>query len=284
MATKLGILYSVLRDDERALIEAARRKGIEPVLLHIEDMIFDLQSCVVIAPGEVDVVLERGTDHFAALYSLTLLERAGIRTVNTAQVARTCGDKLLTTLAFQDAGLPTARTQIAFSVSGAITAIEELGYPVMLKPLTGDKGALVARLNDYDAAKAVLEHRDKLGLYDHGIYYLQEYLQNRPGRDIRVFVVGEEAVKAVYLIANKATSSADENLTVIECPLTPEIEQLALAAAKAVGGGVLAVDLIENGDNLAVIEVDYTVEFSKLGLADELASRIIDYVVREPDF
>lgn len=280
MATKLGILYSVLRDDENALIEAARQRGVETVLLKLEELVFDLQEGLVIAPGEVDVVIERGTDHFAALYSLLLLERAGVRTVNTSQVARTCGDKLLTTLAFQDAGVPTVRTEITFSVPGAMQAIEELGYPVMLKPLTGDKGSLVARLNDYDAAKAVLEHRDKLGLYDHGIYYLQEYLQNRPGRDIRVFVVGDEVLRAVYLIANKATSSADENLTVIECPLTPEIEQIALAAAKAVGGGVLAVDLIENGDSLAAIEVDYTVEFSKLGLAEELAPRIIDYALR----
>jgi [lysine-biosynthesis-protein LysW]--L-2-aminoadipate ligase len=94
-------------------------------------------------------------------------------------------------------------------------------------------------------------------------------------------VVGEEVIKAVYLIANKATSSADDNLTVIDCPLTPEIERLALAAAQAVGGGVLAVDLIENGEDLAAIEVDYTIEFSRLGLAEELAPRIIEYALRD---
>ena len=83
------------------------------------------------------------------------------------------------------------------------------------------------------------------------------------------------------MIANKATSSADRNLTVIDCPLTPEIESIALAAAQAVGGGVLAVDLIEDGDRLAAIEVDYTVEFSYLGLADELAPLIIKYALRD---
>jgi [lysine-biosynthesis-protein LysW]--L-2-aminoadipate ligase len=281
MAKQLGILYTQLRDDEQALISAARRQGVEPVLLNTAELIFDVQAGLVIAPGEVEVVLERAIDHFVAVYSLMLLERAGVRTVNTAEVARVCGDKLLTTLAFQDAGVPTPRTEIAFSSPSAMQAIEELSYPVMLKPLTGDKGALVARLNDYDAAKAVLEHKDRLGQYDHAIYYLQEYLQNRPGRDIRAFVVGEEVVKAVYLIANKATSSADDNLTVIDCPLTPDIERLALAAAQAVGGGVLAVDMIENGDDLAAIEVDYTIEFSRLGLAEELAPRIIQYALRD---
>ncbi len=281
MPKKLGILYSQIREDEKALIEAARQQGIEPVMLKTEELVFDLHSGLVIAPGDVEVVLERAIDHFAALYSLMLLERAGIRTINPYEVARICGDKLLTTLAFQDAGVPTPRTQITFSSDSAMQAIEELGYPVMLKPLTGDKGALVARLNDYEAAKAVLEHKQRLGQYDHAIYYLQEYLQNRPGRDIRAFVIGEEVVKAVYLIANQATSSSDDNLTVIDCPLTPEIEQLALAAAQAVGGGLLAVDIIENGDSLAAIEVDYTIEFSRLGLAADLAPRIIEYALRD---
>jgi [lysine-biosynthesis-protein LysW]--L-2-aminoadipate ligase len=281
MAKKLGILYSQLREDELALIEAARKQGVEPVLLRVEETLFDMQANRVIAPGEVEVVLERTVDHFVAFYSLLLFEQAGVRTVNTSDVARICGDKLLTTLAFQEAGVPTPRTEIAFSAEMALQSIDDLGYPVMLKPLTGDKGALVARLNDFDAAKAVIEHKDRLGQHDHSIYYLQEYLQNRPGRDIRAFVVGDEVVKAVYLIANKATSSADLNQTIIECPLTPEIEQIALAAARAVGGGVLAVDLIEDGDRLVAIEVDYTIEMSALGLTGELAPRIIAYALRE---
>ncbi|MEI6044840.1 MAG: RimK family alpha-L-glutamate ligase [Chloroflexota bacterium] len=281
MGKKLGILYSILREDEKALITAARHQGVEPVLFRSEELIFDLQNGLVTTPGEVEVVLERGIDHFAALYSLLLLERAGVKTVNSAEVARVCGDKLLTTLALQKAGVPTPRTEISFSSGSAIAAIGELGYPVMLKPLTGDKGALVARLNDYDAAKAVLEHKDRLGQYDHSIYYLQEYLQGRPGRDIRVFVVGQQVLKAVYLIANQATSAAADNLTVIDCAITPEIERIALAAAQAVGGGVLAVDLIENGDDLMAIEVDYTVEFSRLGLGAELAPSIIEYALSQ---
>ncbi len=279
MGKKLGILYSLVREDEKALIAAARQQGIEPIMLRSEELIFDMQNGMVIAPGEVEVVLERAVDHFVALYSLMLLERAGVTTVNSSEVARICGDKLLTTLAFQDAGVPTPRTQVSFSSAAAMTTIEELGYPVMLKPLTGDKGALVARLNDFDSAKAVLEHKDRLGQYDHSIYYLQEYLRGRPGRDIRAFVIGPEVVKAVYLIANQATSASADNLTVIECEITPDIERVALAAAQAVGGGVLAVDLIENGDDLMAIEVDYTIEFSRLGLGEELAPRIIEYAL-----
>jgi len=277
---KLGLLYSQLRDDEHALIAAARQRGVEPLLICNEELVFDLQNGRVVAPGVVDVVLERAVDHFAALYSLLLFEQAGIETVNSYEVARICGDKMLTSLAFQENDVPTPRTMITFSNKAALEACEEIGYPLMLKPITGDKGALVARLNDRDAAKAVLEHKDRLGQYDHSIFYLQEFIQNRPGRDIRAFVIGDEVVKAVYLIANKATSSTDDNLTVIECEITPALKGVALAAARAVGGGVLAVDLIEDGDNLVAIEVDYTIEFSKLGLAETIAPKIIEYALR----
>ena len=281
MGKKLGILYTELREDENALIEAARKLGVEPLLINTSEIAFDMQEGKVIAPGEAEVVIERTIDHFVALYSLILLERAGVKTVNSYEVARTCGDKLLTTIAFVENNVPTPRTQISFNLESAMTSINELSFPVMLKPITGDKGSLVARLNDYDAAKAVLEYKDQLGQYDHAIYYLQEYLQNRPGRDIRAFVIGKQVVKAIYMIANRDTSSGDKNLTVIDCPLTPQIVEVALAAANAVGGGVLAVDLIEDGDSLKAIEVDYTIEFSSLGLAEELAPLIIQYALAQ---
>jgi [lysine-biosynthesis-protein LysW]---L-2-aminoadipate ligase len=279
MTKKLGILYTELREDEQALIAAAREQGVEPVLLNTNELIFDLQEGRVIAPVAVDVVIERALDHFVALYSLMMLEKAGVVTVNSSEVARTCGDKLLTTLAFNEHDVPTPRTQITFSAPAAFQSLEELSYPVMIKPLTGDKGSLVARLNDYDAAKAVIEHKMSLGQYDQTIFYLQEFLENRPGRDIRAFVVGEKVVKAVYLISNKATSTNSPNMTAINCKVTPEIEELALSAARAVGGGVLGVDIIEDGDNLKAIEVDYTIELSRLGLANELAPQIVRYAL-----
>jgi [lysine-biosynthesis-protein LysW]---L-2-aminoadipate ligase len=281
MSKKLGILYTQLREDEKALVTAARKIGVEPVLINTDELIFDLQEGSVIAPVAVDVVIERTLDHFVALYSLTMLEKAGVKTVNSADVARTCGDKLLTTIAFNEHNVPTPRTQISFSSLAAFQSLEELNYPVMIKPLTGDKGSLVARLNDYDAAKAVIEHKMSLGQYDQTIFYLQEFLQNRPGRDIRAFVIGQKVVKAVYLISNKATSTNSPNMTAVNCKITPEIEEVALAAAQAVGGGVLGVDIIEDGDSLKAIEVDYTIELSRLGIANELAPQIIQYALEQ---
>ena len=55
-------------------------------------------------------------------------------------------------------------------------AAEELGYPVVMKPLVGSWGRLISKVNDREAAEAILEHKDVLGTYMHSIYYVQEYV------------------------------------------------------------------------------------------------------------
>jgi [lysine-biosynthesis-protein LysW]--L-2-aminoadipate ligase len=162
-------------------------------------------------------------------------------------------------------------------------AIEELGYPVVLKPVVGSWGRLLARINDRDAAEAVLEHKETLGSYQHSIFYIQEYVA-KPGRDIRAFVVGDEVVGAIYResphwITNTARGGAASN-----CPLTPQIEGLCHQAAQAVGGGVLALDLLEDPQRgLLVNEVNHTMEFrnSIAPTGVDIPARVADYVLRQ---
>ena len=67
-----------------------------------------------------------------------------------------------------------------------------------LKPVVGSWGRLVAKVNDREAAEALLEHREVLGSYQHAIFYIQEYVPKAHGRDIRAFVVGDECIAAIY--------------------------------------------------------------------------------------
>ena len=188
-------------------------------------------------------MLERCINHLRALYTLRVLNDWGIPTVNTYEVANTCGDKLLTSSALAQAGVPHPRTIIAYDHDSALAAIEELGYPVVMKPAIGSWGRLLSRINDRDAAEAILEHKVTLGSFHHGAFYIQEYV-NKPGRDIRSFVVGDETICAIYRdsphwITNTARGGVASN-----CPVTPEIDEMSLRAARAVGGGVVAVDLL----------------------------------------
>ena len=173
------------------------------------------------------------------------------------------------------------KCRVAFTAQSALVAIEELGYPVVLKPAVGSWGRLLSKVNDREAAEALLEHKEILGTYHHSIFYIQEYVP-KPGRDIRSFVIGDETVCAVYRysdhwITNTARGAKTEN-----CPVTPEVDRLSRAAADAVGGGILAVDLLEAPDGrLLVNEVNYTKEFrNSIDITGvDIPNRIVDYVI-----
>ena len=114
------------------------------------------------------------------------------------------------------------RTAVAFTPEAGLEAIEAMGYPVVLKPLFGSWGRLLARVNDRDAAEALLEHKTTLGGYQHGVVYIQEYI-DKPGRDIRMMVVGDEVIYAIYRqsehwITNTARGGVPE-----PCPMTDEM-------------------------------------------------------------
>ncbi|HEX9097752.1 MAG TPA: lysine biosynthesis protein LysX [Candidatus Dormibacteraeota bacterium] len=271
----VGILCSRVRVEEKALFEGLRRRAIPFERLDEDRIKFAIGSPFP-HPG---VVLDRSIHHGRSLYALTLLNAAHVPTVNRAKVARICGDKILTTAALARAGLPVPKTVVTFTRESALEAIESMGYPVVLKPMVGSWGRLLAKINDRDAAEAVLEHKETLGSYQHGIFYIQEYV-NKPQRDIRAIVVGEQTIGAIYRSSDHWITNTARNGRASICEVTPEIDQLCQKAAAAVGGGFLSVDLLEHEDGLMVNELNYTPEFH--GFMDAtgipVADHVIDYV------
>ena len=281
---RVGILYSRVRAEEKLLFEAFEKRGVDFELVDDRTIVFEISGGQRYGDqySKFDVVVERCINHSRALYSLRILNDRGIPTVNTAHVADVCGNKLQTTSALSAAGVPSPKTLIAYTPESALQAIEELGYPVVLKPAVGSWGRLLSKLNDREAAEAVLEHKEVLGTYHHSIFYIQEYIQ-KPMRDIRAFVVGNETICAIYRdsahwITNTARGGSSSN-----CPVTPELNDLCVRAARAVGGGVVAIDVLEDPDRgLLVNEVNYTMEFrnSILPTGVDIPDRMVDFSLR----
>jgi [lysine-biosynthesis-protein LysW]--L-2-aminoadipate ligase len=276
---KLGILLSQVRIEEKNILARAAERGIEVVPVYDREVHFDLFQRTF---PDVDVVLDRSLVHSRAEYTLRLLSSWGIPTVNTFAASQICDNKFHTTLAFVEAGVPTLRTMIAYTPQSALHAIEELGYPAVLKPNTGSWGRLLAKVNTRAAAEAVLEHKAVLGSFHHSIFYIQEYIE-KPGRDIRVFVVGDRAIAASYRNAAHWVTNTARGATSTHAPITPEIEEISLAAQRAVGGEIMGVDLVETNEGLKVIEINVGAEFH--GLMEttdiDIADEILDYVVRK---
>lgn len=254
---RIGFYHSLIRMDEKRLIESFQS-------MPDVDLVFMDDRKMTFEPGrdrfDMDAVLARSISHSRNLYGLKLLESAGIPCVNSAAVTEVCGDKLKTSVALVCAGVPHPRLMAAFTPESALVAIENIGYPVVLKPIVGSWGRLIAKINDRDAAEAVLEHKAGLGHYEHSIFYVQQYVE-KSGRDIRSFVVGDRCVAAVYRSGPHWKTNTALGASVCNCPVSEEISALSLDAARAVGGGVLAVDLFETADCLMVNEVNDTMEF-----------------------
>jgi [lysine-biosynthesis-protein LysW]--L-2-aminoadipate ligase len=276
---RIGVLYSRVRVEEKWIFAAMERRGLDYERLDDRRVFFDLDDP---EPWrQYDAILERSISYTNGLYALRILNSWGIPTVNTAAVAEACGDKLTTSAALGRAGLPQPRNVIAFTPESALEAIESMGYPVVLKPVVGSWGRLLAKINDRDAAEAILEHKAVLGSVQHSVFYIQEFIK-KPGRDIRAFVVGDRTITAIYRksphwITNTARGGEGEL-----CPLTPDLEEICWKAAQAVGGGVLAVDVIEHPDRgYLVNEINHTMEFHTTQPISgiDIGDIIVEYVV-----
>lgn len=273
---KIGVLASRIRIEEKLLFGALEKQGYSFDIIDDRKVIFDMGAKKY---ADYDVVIERCINHSRALYALGLLEDQGVFCINSAHVANVCGNKLLTSQALFRDGVPSPQVKIAFTPESALEAIEELGYPVVMKPAVGSWGRLLTKLNDREAAEAVLEHKEILGTYHHSIFYIQEYIA-KPDRDIRVFVAGDEAIAGIYRTSKHWITNTARGGTASNCPLNDELRDISVRAAKAVGGGVVAIDLLEDADGrLTVNEVNYTMEYRNSidTTGVDIPARIVEY-------
>lgn len=275
----LAILHSRIRVEERLLADELSARGISHELLDARELVFDIHDPT---PWQrFDAVLERCISQTQALAAVRVFERFGIPCVNVSNVIDACGDKLTTSLLLAQHNVPTPNVRVALDTPSALQAVEQAGYPCVLKPTVGSWGRLLARINDRDAAEAVIEHKGTLGGPQHSVFYVQQHIE-KPGRDLRVFMVGDEPICAIaraseHWITNTARGGRATSHTV-----SPDLARVCTAAARAIGGGVLAIDLLETpGGELLVSEINHTMEFrnSIEPTGVNIPGRIIDHVL-----
>jgi [lysine-biosynthesis-protein LysW]---L-2-aminoadipate ligase len=314
---KIGMVYSRLRNDERMLIDAATRKGIELVPVFDDELVLDIHRNAL----PYDVVLERSISFYRGLYVLKFCAAQGVPSVNTYEVASRCGDKAETSLLLARAGVPTPRTRVAFTREAALKACAELGYPAVLKPTMGSWARLLAKVDNPEQADMVLEHKEALPNPLQQVYYIQEYVakpaaQHATGeshlhpsqasnlvppavaggsaakpmpsaaashRDIRAFYVGDRTIAAIYRNSPHWITNTAQGGKASNCPVTPELDEVCQKAAAAVGGGVLALDVMESTAGLTCHEVNHTMEFknSVAPTGVDIPGAVLDFCVRE---
>ena len=275
--TKVGFLYTRLRAEEKYLLdELEKRDGVEVVRINDGDSFFDINQL----PQPVDVLFERSISYSRGLYISRIFEAHGVPVVNSSAVAERCGDKYVTSQILAQNGIPTPRVYMAFDEESALSAIEAMGYPCVLKPVVGSWGRLLAKVDNRHMAESLIEHKSSLGV-NHQVFYIQEYI-NKPGRDIRAFVIGNECICAIYRSSENWITNTARGGVATNCHVTDEIAELCQRAARAVGGGLLALDLFETDNGLTINEINHTMEFrnSITTTGVNIPEKMVDYVLR----
>ena len=286
---RVALLVTHIRAEEKLILAAFNERCVSPDIILDRELNIDVtrgpeqHAPSGIAWRDYDLVFERCVSTSRGMYALAILNSWGVRSFNTYETAAICGDKLRTSIALRRHGVPQPHTRVAFTPKSAMQAIEDVEYPAVLKPVTGSWGRLLARVHNRDSAEAILEHRQTLGDYNHHIYYVQEYV-DKPGRDIRAFVVGERAIAAIYRASNHWITNTARGGKASNCPVTARLNEICVQAARAVGGGILAIDLLEDAaGDYVVNEINHTMEFrnSSEPTGVDIAGETIDWVIRQ---
>jgi len=279
MKPTIGIFHSTIRADEKLIIEAAGERGVKVKLIDIREEIFDPKNYKV----DFDIALERSVSTVKGMYATDFLESLRVKVVNSSAVARVCEDKFLTSLSLLKSAVPTLKFAVAFNFAQAALAVKHLGgFPIVVKPPLGSWGRLLAKVNDLDSLETIIEHKEVLGSPQQKVFYLQEYIE-KPGRDIRSFVIRGETVCAIYRNSSHWITNTALVGEATNCPVTSELAEISRKASEAVGGGILAIDIIETKDGLKVNEINHTMEFknSEAPTGVSISGTIVNYCLQQ---
>ncbi len=231
---------------------------------------------------ELDAIIVRDVGISFALEQISFkfdllrqFEIANIPIMNSPTAIRNAANKFFSFYLFKQAQLPIPHTVVTSDLEVALKTTKELGN-VVAKPIFGSQGKGIVKL---ESTQPDLKQKLATLLKERGVLYLQQFVPN-PGRDIRVFVVGEEALGAIYRISQTGSfiSNLSQGGTPLMCDLTEEMRALAVNAAKAVGADFAGVDLIEGDEGLFVLEVNATPSGKgiKVACGIDVTERIIE--------
>lgn len=279
---KVGIAYEVLRWEEKALADVAKELNLDIGLLHIHSLqlLVGYNGSSRPSSMDVEIVLQRAISHTTALNVTLALESMGLRVINTSNATAMAMNKLWTASILARAGIKIPRTAIAFSEESCYKSAQLLGYPIVVKPIDGSWGRLIAMARDDEELRAILEHRTYIPNPTMKVHMVQEYVK-KPGRDIRIFVVGDETPAAIYRISDHWITNTARGGKAVAAKIDAELSELALKTARLIGIEVAGIDIFEDPERGYVVnEINAVPEFKNTVAATgvQLHRNIMEYI------
>ncbi|BBG24579.1 Alpha-aminoadipate--LysW ligase LysX [Sulfuracidifex tepidarius] len=256
---KVGIAYDLPRWEEKNIIQEAKNEGHQVIPFYSKQGIFYSDSNIDI---EADLFIQRNVSHSRAVMTSFLIESQGIPIVNDYVTLIKSENKAFTTFILSRADIKTPRTAVSMEKDMALSSASTLGYPVVIKPIEGSWGRMIAKAQDEDSLRSFMEYQEFTSMYYRSIYYIQEFVK-KPDRDIRIFAIGDDAPVGIYRVnpknwrTNTALGAKAEPLAI-----DAELRELALKVKDKIGGFFLGIDVFEDKEKGYVIdEVNGVPEF-----------------------
>ena len=258
MTTTITALYDTIRLEEKLLIESAKKNDIDLEMVDCKKMFVDLND----KKNFDGPVLQRCVSYYRNLHSTAAIEGQGTKVVNCLHTGIFAGNKLFTHMLLQKIGVPTPDATVAFSKDSALEALDKNGFPKIIKPTVGSWGRMVSKINDMDSAEGIIDGRE--AMYPiHQVHFLEEFVE-RPPRDIRVIVIGDNVAAAIYRNSGDGNWKTNTHLggSAEICEITNELEDICIKAKDAVRGDIVGIDLMESNEKgMVVHEINNTTEF-----------------------
>ena len=258
MTNTITALYDTIRLEEKLLIESAKKNDINLEMVDCKKLFVDLND----KKNFDGPVLQRCVSYYRNLTSTAAIERQGTKVVNCLNTGIFAGNKLFTHMLLQKAGVPTPDATVAFSKDSALEALNKNGFPKIIKPTVGSWGRMVSKINDMDSAEGIIDGREVMYPI-HQVHFLEEFVE-RPPRDIRVIVIGDNVAAAIYRNSGDGNWKTNTHLggSAETCEITNELEDICIKAKDTVYGDIVGIDLMESNDKgMVVHEINNTTEF-----------------------
>ncbi|NPA05765.1 MAG: lysine biosynthesis protein LysX [Crenarchaeota archaeon] len=276
------LVYDYAREEEKRIKKELENRGVNCIPVNVLRTYIDLSS-----EGE-GVAVIRPVAMYTAAYSAAALEAQGFETINNSSTIITAGDKALTYSILRRHKVPIPRTILVLDARPLQEAARLLGYPLVDKPPIGSWGRLVTLIENTHQLKTIAEHRSILGSKQLRVHLLQEYIPSG-STDIRCIVVDDEMIGCMKRIAARGEwrSNVALGARVERYRADGELEDLAIRAAKALGGFFVSLDFFNHPDRgYLVNEVNGVPEFkgfmhaTGVNVAAVLVEKIIEHYKR----
>ncbi len=278
----IHFLYDAIRLDEKLLIREFDNLGVNYKLVNAEDLVFELPGISNAGIAFIRTVSQSRTQLLSQMY-----EAIGGRSINPFLSITIGNNKAVTLAILSRVGVPIPNTVITLSSNSAMKALSSVGVPAIIKPVHGSWGRLVSLVGSVEDLGLLARHRSSMENPQYETYLVQEFIK-KPGRDIRVTVVGDEAVAAIYryAVSNDWRTNTARGGKAEAVKIDPELEDICIRATKAIGAYYAGVDAVESDGGYKILEVNTVPEFKNVqrvtgvNVARQIVRLVIDVVKR----